>query len=129
MKFNGARLSILLVLMLCSTAFPQTRIRSNSQDYNSDSFATAESSPIAVTAPKSRLAQDGPLAIESLSSGDVVTGSIPAPAIVDDCLLGETQYKVEYPGAPRKLVIELKTDQHAGIYARRGSAEIGRAHV
>lgn len=83
--------------------------------------AIAESSPLAVAQPKDIQSQNGLPAVELINSGDTVTGTIAAPAIAKDCLLGETQYKVEFPGAPRRLIINLSGNQDVNLYVRRGS--------
>ena len=56
-----------------------------------------------------------------MNPGEIVAGSIPAPAVPNDCLLGVTQYKIEFPGGARKLAIELEGDEDVDLYLRRGS--------
>lgn len=65
------------------------------------------------------------ITIEPLNAGDFATGAISAPLVdpkaAGDCVLGDTQYKIEYPGGPRKLVIEARGSSDVDVYVRRGS--------
>ncbi|HKP84737.1 MAG TPA: hypothetical protein VJZ26_01495 [Blastocatellia bacterium] len=101
MKSNSARWSILLLLVFCVTAL-------------------AESAPVALTAFKPPRAQDGAGAIEPVNFGDIAAGSIAAPAGGGSCSLGETQYRIEFPGGARTVEIELNASQASQLYVRRG---------
>jgi hypothetical protein len=113
MRFNRARWSILLVLVFCIAASFQPRVRSSSQYYASGAFLISESPQPAAVAPKPQGA------VEAINSGDTVSGSISGK--INDCLLAEKQYKIEFPGGARKLIIELTANGSLNLYARRGA--------
>jgi hypothetical protein len=121
MKFRGILSSILVALILCVPSFFQMRSYSNTLDYNVASSLTEIIVPLALTATDALHSQDSHLVIEPLIYDEFVAGSIPAPAVVNDCLLGDTQYKIEYPGGAHKLVIELEGDQDVDLYVRRAT--------
>jgi len=70
-------------------------------------------------------ARTNPITIEALNAGDFAAGSISAPLVdpkaAGDCVLGDTQYRIEYPGGARKLVIEASASSDVDVYVRRGS--------
>jgi hypothetical protein len=123
LKFNDPNRPTLIVLILCGAAFFQIPLRSNRFACKAASSVTAENVPTAVTANDLMHIQDNQLVISPLNPGEMVTGSIPAPAVAGDCLLGNTQYKIEFPGGARKLVIDIDWDgdQAVAVYVRHSS--------
>ena len=116
MKFSGVRLASLVALMLWYALSP---VRPHGSDVPGNPvLLAAVDAKSTVIAIHNRNTQG---ALESLNPGDLVAGSIPAPAVPNDCLLGVTQYRIEFPGGPRKLVIDLDGDQDVDLYLRRGS--------
>lgn len=121
MILKGILSPILLILISCDPLFFQVRSYGNRLDYKTDSPLTNVSVSPAATAKDAMHAQDSQLVIESLNSGDNVAGSIPAPVVVNDCLLGVIQYKIEVPGGVHKLVIKLQGNHDVDLYVRISS--------
>lgn len=103
MKFRGILLSILVVIICCGPSFSEGN------------------APRAAIAKHSLHSQFTQSAIEPLNYGETVAGSIPAPAVANDCLLSDRQYRIEYPGGAHKLVIQLQANQDVDLYVRAGS--------
>lgn len=120
MKSIGIGWTALAVLILCGAAFSQTQLHGSIIGYKTNSVLTRKNALIAVTAKNAIHIQSQPV-IEPLTPGGIVAGSIPAPAVANDCLLGITQYRIEFPGGVRKLVIGLEGDQDVNLYVRRDS--------
>src|SRR5215218_10209097 len=59
--------------------------------------------------------------IDLVNLSNTVTGTIPAPIVTNNCLLSEEQYRIEFPGGPRKLMIDLNSDKNVLIHVRRAS--------
>lgn len=120
MKISGIRWSILMILIFCGATFSQIHPHSR-LGYKTNLFLMAEGAPPAVTASGAIGTQDPQPVIVSLNSGEIAEGSIPAPAVANDCLLGNTQYRIEFPGGALKLLIELEGNQDIDLYVRRGA--------
>lgn len=124
MKFNNLVASSLSVIMFYGAAFPWNSFAQQPEQMNNSFYARAESEPPAIVATGASRAQSSGCCTQPLNPGDIVAGVIPAPA-VDNCLLGDTQYKIEFPGGARKLVIDLSMSQSVSqivhVYVRHGS--------
>lgn len=81
--------------------------------------------PPAINAREVIRTQDSQAMIEWLNPGEIVAGSILAPSTTpsaaSECKLGDTQYRINFAGGARKLVIELSGNQDIDLYVRRGS--------
>ena len=120
MNLSDLRWAGLLVLMFwCAGYFPTYTHAGSSK---TDLFAKAWNVP----AREIDHSRDSQVTIEPLNAGDVAAGSILAPSAdpkaPSDCLLGDTQYMINFPGGARKLVIDLKGSQDVDLYVRRGAA-------
>ncbi|PYT03072.1 MAG: hypothetical protein DMF60_19440 [Acidobacteria bacterium] len=120
MNLSDLRWAGLLVLMFwCAGYFPAYTHAGSSK---TDLFAKAWNVP----AREIDHSRDSQVTIEPLNAGDVAAGSILAPSAdpkaPGDCLLGDTQYMINFPGGAHKLVIDLKGSQDVDLYVRRGAA-------
>ena len=120
MKLSDLRWTGLLLLMFWCAVYFATYTHAGSS--KTDLFAKARSVP----AREIVHSRDGHIIIEPLNASDVAAGSIVAPSVdpkgPSDCLLGDTQYMINFPGGARKLVIDLKGSQDVDLYVRRGAA-------
>ena len=121
MKLRSALSSILLILIFCEPPFPQMRPRGNWLNYETGSTPAYGNTPPVAVAGHAIHAQDSNLVIGPLNPGAFVSGLIPAPAVANDCLLGGVQYKVEFQGGARTLIIDLQAGENADLYVRKAS--------
>lgn len=88
-------------------------------------FSSSTNSHSSKTVTAILYAPTASITIEPLNAGDFAAGSISAPLVdpktAGDCVLGDTQYKIEYPGGARKLLIEARGSSDVDVYVRRGS--------
>lgn len=112
MKFNSLLPSSLSVILIYAAVFPPS---STTQQLDQPPYSFSARAEDAIRA------QSGACCIEPLNPGDIVAGLLPAPAGANGCLLGDTQYKIDFPGGARKLVIDLTVSQSVTVYIRRGS--------
>jgi hypothetical protein len=121
MKLSGFRWSGPLVFMFLCAVFSPIHPKANGLGSQTDLFGV----PPAINPRDVIRTQDSQVVIQPLNPGEIVAGSILAP-LADpkapgECLLGDTQYMIYFPGGARTLVIELRGNQDVDVYVRRGS--------
>lgn len=116
MKFNRTRWSVPAILLFCVAALAQAHLPVGGINRKTNSFTATES---AVAARKAESAQANLQLIELLESDKEVTGSIPAAAADNNCMLGGKQYLIQIVGGDKKLRVVLGGSSNVNLYIRR----------